>query len=249
MTDFGIAKVAGEDVTARLTAPRGGVLGTATYIAPERLRGEPATGRSDLYAVAPSSTRRSAARLRFGPTRPPGWSGPSAPASAAPWASAGPTCRPGWSEWWRRPSRRSRRPVRRRSRYGCAGPGGGVRSGRGSRPDRPRRRPDGEGALGPGHRGPAPGARRDARSDPGAPPAGPGPGHAGCPGAPTAARPRRRRRRGSDPGRPGPWARRSTRSSDPSGDDTTDPATEQPAGGSIPAELGEVLDELEETLR
>ncbi len=51
VTDFGIAKVVGEDLTGTLGGTTGGVLGTATYIAPERLRGEPATARSDLYSL------------------------------------------------------------------------------------------------------------------------------------------------------------------------------------------------------
>ncbi|MFO7590280.1 MAG: protein kinase [Acidimicrobiia bacterium] len=47
VTDFGIAKVAGGvDLTAT-----GSVMGTARYLAPEQVRGEPADGRADLYAV------------------------------------------------------------------------------------------------------------------------------------------------------------------------------------------------------
>lgn len=47
VTDFGIAKVAGG---ADLTAT-GSVMGTAKYLAPEQVRGEPADARADLYAV------------------------------------------------------------------------------------------------------------------------------------------------------------------------------------------------------
>jgi serine/threonine-protein kinase len=47
VTDFGIAKVAG---SADLTGT-GNVIGTARYLAPEQVRGEPADGRADVYAV------------------------------------------------------------------------------------------------------------------------------------------------------------------------------------------------------
>jgi eukaryotic-like serine/threonine-protein kinase len=47
LIDFGFASF---DGGARLTA-QGTVVGSLTYIAPERLRGEPADHRSDLYAV------------------------------------------------------------------------------------------------------------------------------------------------------------------------------------------------------
>jgi len=47
VTDFGIAKVAGGvDLTAT-----GSVMGTARYLAPEQVRGDPADARADLYAV------------------------------------------------------------------------------------------------------------------------------------------------------------------------------------------------------
>jgi serine/threonine protein kinase len=45
--DFGIAKVADADLTRT-----GLVLGTASYLPPERLRGEPATPAGDLYSLA-----------------------------------------------------------------------------------------------------------------------------------------------------------------------------------------------------
>src|SRR3954471_8238252 len=48
VADFGIARVAWED---QLTAT-GQVLGTAAYLSPEQALGEPATSRSDLYALA-----------------------------------------------------------------------------------------------------------------------------------------------------------------------------------------------------
>src|ERR1700712_4178109 len=48
VADFGIARVAWED---QLTLT-GQVLGTAAYLSPEQALGEPATSRSDLYALA-----------------------------------------------------------------------------------------------------------------------------------------------------------------------------------------------------
>ncbi len=47
VTDFGIAKAAdGQDITRT-----GTVIGTARYLAPEQLAGDPVDGRADLYAV------------------------------------------------------------------------------------------------------------------------------------------------------------------------------------------------------
>ena len=47
VTDFGIAKVAGSgDLTST-----GSIIGTARYLAPEQVLGEPADGRADVYAV------------------------------------------------------------------------------------------------------------------------------------------------------------------------------------------------------
>ena len=45
--DFGIAKLATDDRLTRM----GSIIGTAAYLAPEQLAGEPATERSDLYAL------------------------------------------------------------------------------------------------------------------------------------------------------------------------------------------------------
>jgi serine/threonine protein kinase len=49
LTDFGVAKVTTSDETA-MTNP-GQWVGTVDYVAPEQLRGEPADGRSDIYAL------------------------------------------------------------------------------------------------------------------------------------------------------------------------------------------------------
>ena len=49
ITDFGIARMAGTDQTGALTGPV--LLGTAAYLAPEQVRGEPATPASDRYAL------------------------------------------------------------------------------------------------------------------------------------------------------------------------------------------------------
>ncbi|MBX7222082.1 MAG: protein kinase [Blastocatellia bacterium] len=52
VVDFGIAKFLGEDTPSQrnLTAT-GGIIGTPTYMAPERLRNEPYDGRSDVYSL------------------------------------------------------------------------------------------------------------------------------------------------------------------------------------------------------
>ena len=47
ITDFGIATIAGDD---KLTAT-GQVIGTPAYMPPERLRGEPASEASDMWAL------------------------------------------------------------------------------------------------------------------------------------------------------------------------------------------------------
>ncbi len=49
ITDFGIARTTGTDLTAGLTGPV--LLGTAAYVAPEQVRGEPAEPASDRYAL------------------------------------------------------------------------------------------------------------------------------------------------------------------------------------------------------
>jgi serine/threonine-protein kinase len=49
ITDFGIARMSGTENTGGLTGPV--LLGTAAYLAPEQVRGEPATPASDRYAL------------------------------------------------------------------------------------------------------------------------------------------------------------------------------------------------------
>jgi serine/threonine-protein kinase len=51
LTDFGIAHATGDGTATAVTAT-GLVLGTMRYLAPEQLRGEPATPASDLHALA-----------------------------------------------------------------------------------------------------------------------------------------------------------------------------------------------------
>jgi serine/threonine-protein kinase len=93
--DFGIAKTAeGLDHTAT-----GMVVGTPSYLAPERITGDPATARSDIYATGWSCTRRSPAPSRSptaarSPPQPPSarrcrprW-GRSSPGSTRRWQGA-----------------------------------------------------------------------------------------------------------------------------------------------------------------
>ncbi|MBX7220690.1 MAG: protein kinase [Blastocatellia bacterium] len=53
LVDFGIAKMLGEDTDEKLQnlTATGGFIGTPTYMAPERLRGQEYDGRSDVYSL------------------------------------------------------------------------------------------------------------------------------------------------------------------------------------------------------
>jgi serine/threonine-protein kinase len=62
LTDFGLAKGAGYTV---LTKP-GQVMGTLEYMAPELIRGEPATRASDLYALGCMVYECAAGKTPFG---------------------------------------------------------------------------------------------------------------------------------------------------------------------------------------
>jgi hypothetical protein len=62
LADFGIARSA--DATTTYTAA-GSVVGSVPYIAPEVLRGEPADGRSDVYALGVSLFQMLAGKLPF----------------------------------------------------------------------------------------------------------------------------------------------------------------------------------------
>lgn len=61
--DLGVAKLTG-DVLPKLTAT-GAVVGTPTYVAPERFRGEPFDGRSDVFSVGVLFFRCITGRLPF----------------------------------------------------------------------------------------------------------------------------------------------------------------------------------------
>jgi eukaryotic-like serine/threonine-protein kinase len=67
LTDFGIAHSDGDDTAVTAT---GMLVGTLRYIAPEQLRGEPATASSDLYSLAAVTYETAAGRPAFGATTP-----------------------------------------------------------------------------------------------------------------------------------------------------------------------------------
>lgn len=63
--DFGIAKLLGETAVGQQATVEGWILGTPDYMAPERLRGLPAEGRSDVYAVGVTLFQMLTGRLPF----------------------------------------------------------------------------------------------------------------------------------------------------------------------------------------
>jgi CheY-like chemotaxis protein len=63
--DFGIAKMADEDARAGNLTVEGGILGTPSYMAPERFRGEALDGASDVYSVGVMLYQMLAGRLPF----------------------------------------------------------------------------------------------------------------------------------------------------------------------------------------
>jgi eukaryotic-like serine/threonine-protein kinase len=65
LTDFGIAHSDGDDTAVTAT---GMLVGTLRYIAPEQLRGEPATRSSDLYSLAAVTYEMAAGRPAFAAT-------------------------------------------------------------------------------------------------------------------------------------------------------------------------------------
>jgi eukaryotic-like serine/threonine-protein kinase len=67
LTDFGIAHADGDETVVTAT---GMLVGTLRYIAPEQLRGEPATPSSDLYSLAAVTYEMAAGRPAFVATTP-----------------------------------------------------------------------------------------------------------------------------------------------------------------------------------
>jgi CheY-like chemotaxis protein len=63
--DFGIAKMADEDARAGNLTVEGGILGTPSYMAPERFRGEALDGASDVYSVGVMLYQMLTGRLPF----------------------------------------------------------------------------------------------------------------------------------------------------------------------------------------
>jgi len=63
--DFGIAKIVDEDARGGSLTVEGGILGTPAYMAPERFRGEPIDGASDVYSVGVMLYQMLGGRLPF----------------------------------------------------------------------------------------------------------------------------------------------------------------------------------------
>ena len=94
LTDFGLAK--GRAYTV-LTRP-GQVMGTLDYLAPELIRGKPATPATDIYALGCVAFECVAGRAPFADkSRLPGRARPSRRAAARSRAPSGPSCPRGFS--------------------------------------------------------------------------------------------------------------------------------------------------------
>ena len=69
LTDFGIAHASGNDPSTAVTAP-GILMGTMRYLAPENLRGGPATPASDLHSLAAIAYEMVAGHPAYTPASP-----------------------------------------------------------------------------------------------------------------------------------------------------------------------------------
>lgn len=72
LTDFGIAQAGVEGTAATAVTAAGQLVGTLRYLAPEQLRGEPATPASDLHALAAVTYEMLAGRPAYPATTPVG---------------------------------------------------------------------------------------------------------------------------------------------------------------------------------
>ena len=72
LTDFGIAQAGVDGTAATAVTAAGQLVGTLRYLAPEQLRGEPATPASDLHALAAVTYEMLAGRPAYPATTPVG---------------------------------------------------------------------------------------------------------------------------------------------------------------------------------
>jgi eukaryotic-like serine/threonine-protein kinase len=70
LTDFGLARLVGETFLDRRLTPSNVIVGTADYISPEQVAGEPVDGRSDLYSLGVVLYEMLAGHLPFESRRP-----------------------------------------------------------------------------------------------------------------------------------------------------------------------------------